>query len=134
MNQPTQNQTYSESGRSGQIERDETNRLISSKKVDGTAVYNTKGEKIGHVDHLMIGKLSGQVEYAVMSFGGFLGMREKYYPLPWDALDYDTERDGYVVDVDKEQLDKAPSYEEGEQPEYDRDYGETVYTYYGVIY
>lgn len=138
MNQPTQTQTYSdkprESGRGNPIERDETSRLISSEKVDGTAVYNTKGEKIGHIDHLMIGKLSGRVEYAVMSFGGFLGMRAKYHPLPWDVLDYDTERDGYVVDLDKEQLEKAPSYEEGQPPEYDRDYGETVYTYYGVIY
>jgi sporulation protein YlmC with PRC-barrel domain len=136
MNQPTQTQTYSkprESNR-GAVERDETNRLISSEKVDGTAVYNTKGEKIGHIDHLMIGKRSGQVEYAVMSFGGILGMREKYHPLPWDTLDYDTERDGYVVDVDKEQLEKAPSYEEGQQPDYNRDYGETVYGYYGVIY
>ena len=143
MSQTTQpRQTYSdgeldkrrEFDRSRPIERDETRRLISSDKVDGTAVYNTKGEKIGHISHLMIGKLSGRVEYAVMSFGGFLGMGESYHPLPWEVLDYDTDKDGYVVDVSKEQLEKAPSYSEGQRPDYDRNYGENVYTYYGVMY
>lgn len=141
MDQQT-HQTYSEAeldkrrefDRSRPTERDEAHRLISSDRVEGTAVYSPKGEKIGHIDHLMIGKRSGRVEYAVMSFGGFLGMGESYHPLPWEALDYDTERDGYVVDIDRERLQNAPSYEEDQQPDYDRDYGETVYTYYGVIY
>lgn len=143
MTQTTQaRQTYSDSeldkrreyDRSRPLERDETSRLISSDKVGGTSVYSTSGEKLGSVDHLMIGKRSGRVEYAVMSFGGFLGMGEKYHPLPWDALDYDTDRDGYVVDTNREQLEKAPTFERGNEPEWDRNYGETVYTYYGVIY
>lgn len=143
MNQTTQpGQTYSESerdkrresGGSRPLERDETSGLISSAKVEGTAVYSAKGEKIGHIDHLMIGKRSGRVEYAVMNFGGFLGIRQRHHPLPWDTLDYDTERDGYVVDFDKERLENAPSFPEGQQPDYDRSYGETIYTYYGVIY
>jgi hypothetical protein len=143
MNQETQNrQTYSDSeldkrreyGRSRPLERDETNNLISSRKVEGTAVYNAKGEKLGSVDHMMIGKRSGRVEYAVMSFGGFLGMGEQHHPLPWDVLDYDTDRDGYVVDIDKEKLERGPTFEKDNQPAYDRNYGETVYTYYGVIY
>jgi hypothetical protein len=143
MDQTTRTQqTYSDSeldkrrefGRSRPLERDETSNLISSRKVEGTAVYNAKGEKLGSVDHVMIGKRSGRVEYAVMSFGGFLGMGESYHPLPWDVLDYDTDKDGYVVDISKEQLEKAPSYKEGQQPDYDRNYGESVYTYYGVIY
>ncbi|WP_305097469.1 PRC-barrel domain-containing protein [Croceibacterium aestuarii] len=143
MTQTTQSrQTYSageldqrrEFDRSRPLERDETNRLISSDKVRGTSVYSTSGDKLGSVDHLMIGKRSGRVEYAVMSFGGFLGMGEQYHPLPWDALDYDTDRDGYVVDMSKEKLEKAPTFERDDQPTWDRDYGETVYTYYGVIY
>ena len=120
--------------RSRPVERDETGNLISSNKVDGTAVYATDSEKIGHIDHLMIGKRSGRVEYAVMSFGGFLGMGESYHPLPWDALDYDTERGGYVVNVDKDKLKGAPSYERDREPAYDRDYGQTVYSYYGFMY
>ena len=90
--------------RSRPLERDETGNLISSNKVDGTAVYATDGEKIGKIDHLMIGKRSGRVEYAVMNFGGFLGMGESHHPLPWDALDYDTDRGGYVVNIDKDRL------------------------------
>lgn len=143
MDQTTQTrQTYSDSeldkrreyDRSRPLERDETGNLISSEKVEGTAVYNTQGEKLGTVDHLMIGKRSGRVEYSVMSFGGFLGMGGQYHPLPWDMLNYDTDRGGYVVDIDKEKLEKGPTFENGNEPNYDRNYGETVYTYYGVIY
>jgi hypothetical protein len=143
MNQATQNrQTYSDSeldrrreyDRSRPLERDETGNLISSRKVEGTPVYNSKGDKLGSVDHMMIGKCSGRVEYAVMSFGGFLGMGERFHPLPWDVLDYDTDRGGYVVDIDKERLERAPTFEKSSQPEWDRNFGETVYTYYGVIY
>ena len=64
------------------VEVSETNRLISSEKVDGTAVYNSEGQHLGAVHHLMIDKFSGHVEYAVMSFGGFLGIGESYHPLP----------------------------------------------------
>lgn len=120
--------------RSRPLERDETRNLISSEKVEGTNVFATDGERIGTIDHLMIGKLSGRVEYAVMSFGGFLGMGEKYHPVPWDALSYDTDRGGYVINVDKGRLKEAPSYERGSRPEYDRAYGEDVYNYYGVMY
>ena len=70
--------------RSGQT--DETDRLISSDKVDGTTVYNRSGDNIGSIDHLMIDKVSGQVEYAVMSTGGFLGIGESYSPVPWNSL------------------------------------------------
>lgn len=120
--------------RSRPLERDETSNLIASGKVEGTAVYATDGEKIGHIDQLMIGKRSGRVEYAVMNFGGFLGIGERQHPLPWDALDYDTERGGYVVNIDKNKLKDAPSYASGQQPPYDRQYGQTVYSYYGFVY
>jgi hypothetical protein len=116
------------------LQRDETTNLISSAKVEGTAVYAKDGERIGHIDHLMIGKRSGRVEYAVMSFGGFLGLGERYHPLPWDALEYDTGRGGYVVSIDKDRLTDAPSYEQDAQPMYDRQYGQAVYNYYGFIY
>ncbi len=120
--------------RSRPLERDETHNLISSSKVEGTAVYATDGEKLGSIDHVMIGKRSGRAEYAVMSFGGFLGIGEDYHPVPWDALDYDTERGGYVVNIDKSRLANAPSYARDAQPMFDRQYGETVYAYYGLVY
>lgn len=120
--------------RSRPLERDETHNLISSDRVDGTTVYATDGEKLGHIDHLMIGKRSGRVEYAVMSFGGFLGIGEGYHPIPWEALDYDTDKDGYVVAIDKSKLREAPSYTPGAIPAYDTTYGREVYGYYGLIY
>ena len=100
------------------VEVDETNRLISSEKVEGTAVYNAKGEKLGSIHHLMIDKFTGHVEYAVMSFGGFLGIGEKYYPVPWRKLTYDTRLGGYCVDLDRTRLEKAPGYTMSNQPDW----------------
>ncbi len=108
------------------------NHVISSDRVEGTAVYNVNGDKLGSIDDLMIDKLSGQVRYAVMEFGGFLGMGTDRYPLPWSMLKYDTQFDGYVVPVDKFQLEKAPSYSSDETPEYSDEYGRKVHDHYGV--
>lgn len=80
-------------------------RLIASDRVEGTAVYGRDGDKIGSIENVMIDKLSGQVAYATMSFGGFLGIGDKHHPLPWNTLDYDTNLDGYVVDLDKDRLE-----------------------------
>jgi hypothetical protein len=87
-----------------------THPLITAKRVTGTAVYNAAGERIGHIEDLSIHKVTGQVIYALMSFGGFLGLGEKLHPLPWSVLDYDTDKDGYVVPLDKAELESAPSY------------------------
>ncbi|MGQ0444339.1 MAG: PRC-barrel domain-containing protein [Beijerinckiaceae bacterium] len=84
--------------------------LISSNDVEGTTVYDPSGTKIGEIDHLMIDKLSGNVRYAVMSFGGFLGLGHGHYPLPWNALDYDSAREGYVANVTENQLKDAPEF------------------------
>jgi len=116
------------------IATDETNRLIASNKVEGTAVYNRAGERLGSIANFMVDKHSGEVEYAVMSFGGFLGMGSEYYPLPWDVLDYDTHQGGYVIDLDKEVLEKAPRYSREREPAFDRAYGEQVYGYYNIPY
>jgi hypothetical protein len=117
-------------GSSGSVETDETTDLIASNKVEGTAVYNRQGERLGEVYNFMVGKRSGQVAYAVMSFGGFLGMGESYHPLPWNALDYDERMGGYVVDVSKDRLMNAPSYRAGEEPFSDRQYGQRVTSYW----
>lgn len=113
------------------LEADETNRLISSEKVDGTSVYNRMGDSLGTVHHLMIDKFTGKVEYAVMSFGGFLGIGESYNPLPWHSLTYDTRMGGYVVDVDRSRLERAPRYTASSLPDWsDRGYRSRVDDYW----
>lgn len=116
------------------IATDETLDLIASNKVEGTLVYDREGEKLGTIHNLMIDKHTGQVDYAVLSFGGLFGLGTDYYPLPWDMLDYDEEEGGYVVDLDKETLENAPRYGAGEEPTYNRAYGEQVHSHYGVDY
>jgi hypothetical protein len=91
-------------------------RLFLDAKVEGTAVYNTGGDKLGSVDDLMIDKVSGQGRYAVLEFGGFLGMGTDRYPIPWKLLKYSTDKGGYVVRLDKTRLEKAPKYLESNAP------------------
>jgi sporulation protein YlmC with PRC-barrel domain len=117
-----------------QVETNETTNLIASDKVEGTAVYNREGERLGSIYNLMVDKRTGEVEYAVLSFGSFLGMGGDYYPLPWDMLTYDERQGGYVVDLDKESLESAPRYAAGEEPSFDRSYGEKIYSHYGQEY
>jgi hypothetical protein len=120
-------------GAGGQVATDETDRLIASNKVEGTAVYNRQGERLGSVYNFMVDKRSGQVAYAVMSFGGFLGMGDSYHPLPWKVLTYDTGKGGYVVDLDKDRLKNAPSYTGSEAGTWnDPGYGRRIDEFYGA--
>ena len=109
-----------------------THDCLSSDKVEGTNVYDLAGDKLGSVDDLIIDKRSGQVRYAVLEFGGFLGMGTDRYPLPWNMLKYDTDKDGYVVPLDKAKLENAPHYPEDDMPAYTADYGKRVNGYYGL--
>lgn len=115
------------------LEKDETFTMIASDKVEDTAVYDSQGEKLGTVRKVMIGKYDGKVRYVVMGFGGLFGMGEDNYPLPWDALDYDTDLDGYKMktlskgDLDK---DKAPSYGTNDEPDWSQDYDRKIRLYY----
>lgn len=106
--------------------------LIDANRVEGTKVYNRQGDKLGHVDAVMLDKRSGNVAFAVMSFGGFLGMGEKQHPLPWQSLTYDEKQDGYVVSLTKEQLEKAPTTERNDSRLNDAEFGRSVYAYYGT--
>lgn len=114
------------------IAHDETERLIASNKVEGTAVYNRSGEKLGTIHNFMVEKRSGQVEYAVLNAGGggLLGGNPRYYPLPWNMLAYDTGHGGYVVDLAPGQLEGAPSYQDGEEPRFDGAYDDRVRDHY----
>lgn len=82
---------------------------IRASKVIGTNVYNSAGDKIGKVEDVVLDKQSNNIMFAVVGFGGFLGMNEKYHPLPWSTLDYQKGKDGYVVNLSKEQLEAAPA-------------------------
>ena len=88
----------------------ETNSLIASDKVESTPVYRSNGEQVGTIQRVMIDKLSGKVAYAVMSFGGFMGIGEDYYPLPWSVLTYNERLGGYEVNLTEQQLSGAPKY------------------------
>jgi hypothetical protein len=103
------------SGATSNPAKDETPQLISSDKVEGTAVYNTSGEHLGSIYNVMINKESGKVAYAVMSFGGILGIGSDYHPLPWDQLTYDRRQGGYIVKLTREQLEGAPAYATSER-------------------
>ena len=111
---------------------DETTALISSRKVEGTRVYNTAGDHLGEIYDVMIDKRSGKVAYAVMSFGGLLGIGENYHPLPWATLKYDTRQGGYLVGITKEQIEGAPSFARNAEPAWDRAYEQRVHDYYGI--
>jgi PRC-barrel domain len=112
---------------------EETDRLIASDKVEGTAVYNRQDVRLGTVHNFMVDKSTGRVAYAVMSFGGFLGMGESYHPLPWRVLTYDTRRGGFVVDLDRSRLEKAPSYTTANTPNWsNRTYGIGIDEFYGL--
>ena len=118
------------SSSSRNVATDETSSLIAASKVNGTAVYNRAGESLGSVYDVMINKISGQVAYAIMSFGGFLGIGERYHPLPWKALTYDTRLGGYIVDLDRTRLEQAPSHGPEDDPFADPDYGRRLDDYY----
>jgi sporulation protein YlmC with PRC-barrel domain len=106
--------------------------LIPAEKVNGTNVYNLQGEELGSVEDILIDKVSGRAVYAIMAFGGFLGMGEKQHPLPWSTLKYDERKGGYVVNLDKKLLQDAPTYDRSSSFEWTPDYGRRVDKYYGA--
>ena len=115
-------------------EERETVSLIGSDKVEGTAVYGADEKQIGSIERVMIDKRSGKVSYAVLSFGGFLGIGDDHYPLPWESLKYDTGLGGYRTGITEQQLQGAPKYSNEnswnwEDPTSNR----AVNDYYGVV-
>ena len=117
----------------GQVAKDETSPIIAATKVEGTPVFNMKNEKLGTIEDIMIDKRSGKVAYAVMSFGGFLGMGESHHPLPWPMLRYDPSIGAYFVNLDRKALEGAPYYGAGERIDWaDERWGRKVHDYYGV--
>jgi sporulation protein YlmC with PRC-barrel domain len=113
---------------------DENASVISASKVTGTSVYDTAGEHFGEIYDVMLDKRSGRIAYAVMSFGGFLGIGERYHPLPWSTLKYDTRQGGYVVGLTIDQLKGAPTFAADELPLWsDRAYETRIHDYYKAV-
>jgi hypothetical protein len=109
--------------------------LIESDRVEGTSVYDRSGNHIGSIKRLMIEKVSGKVAYCVMSFGGFLGLGEDSYTLPWNTLVYDTSLGGYRTTVTEEQVKGAPTfYREDDYDWRDRQRERELHDYYSVPY
>lgn len=108
----------------------ETVSLIGSDKVQGTAVYGPDGEKIGAIERVMIEKVSGRVSYAVLSFGGFLGIGDDYYPLPWPSLKYNVDLGGYQTMITVDQVRGAPKYASGGEWLWGQ--GSAIDDYYGA--
>jgi hypothetical protein len=112
------------------VETRETGSLIGSDKVEGTAVYGADEQKIGEIERVMIEKVGGKVAFAVLSFGGFLGIGEDYYPVPWSILTYDTRLGGYRTNLTAEQLDRAPKYSQSTGWNWNRENEQRVFTHY----
>lgn len=87
---------------------DTGHRLISSNRIEGTPVFDRYAKRIGTIHSVMIEKESGQVAYAVLTFGGFLGLGSRAYPLPWSMLTYDREQHGYCTELRREDVESAP--------------------------
>ncbi len=113
--------------------KDTRGTLIAADQVEGTSIYNRAGESLGKVEDLMLDKMSGRVAYVVAGFGGFLGIGNRYYPLPWEKLTYDPNMGGFVVDLDRRMLEGAPYYSETEPAAWDDPaWGRRVHDYYGM--
>ena len=111
----------------------EKHALIPSDQVTGTVVRRPNGDKIGTIYRLMIDKRSGQVAYAVMSFGGFLGLGEDYYPVPWAALKYNVELDAYEADIPEERLKSGPHKAIADDFDWgNRDWNRSIYDHYSI--
>ena len=117
------------------VQERQTSSLITSDRVEGMPVYDARGKRIGKVERLMIDKLTGRIAYAILSFGGFLGIGEDHYPIPWSMLTYNEKPDGFQLDITEEQLKNAPKIEQGENWEQtNRARNQNVYDYWEVRY
>jgi hypothetical protein len=105
--------------------------LIASDRVEGTAVRRSDGGKVGTIQRLMIDKISGKVAYAVLSFGGFLGLGAKHLPVPWKLMKYNPALEAYEINLSDEELTRAPSFAANQDFDWgDRELEITVHTYY----
>lgn len=107
--------------------------MMSAGTLTGDDVYNPQGEDLGEIKEIMLDMRSGRVAYAVLSFGGFLGMGEKLFAVPWGALKLDAANKRFVLNVEKERLETAPGFDKDHWPDMaDQTWGRDIHTYYGT--
>lgn len=110
-----------------------TRKVVKANEVVGVDVQNQQGESLGKIEALMIDKLSGKVSYVVLSYGGFLGMGDKLFAMPWGIFSYDTGKNCFVIDVDKEKLEHSPGFDKEHWPDMsDSTWSESIHSYYGT--
>ena len=113
-------------------------KLIRASRVEHVPVFNDAGEHIGHIVDLSIDRVTGQVIYAIMSFGGFLGIGKRYHPLPWGVLHFDSAMAGYIVNLDGAALRAAPHYDAADLEVFDghtnRERARIIFSFYGIVY
>lgn len=108
-------------------------KVLAADTLTGDKVVNLQKEDLGKIEHLMIDVEAGRIAYAVLSFGGFLGMGDKLFAIPWSALALDTVEKRFILNVDKELLKRAPGFDKGDWPNMaDHGWGAKVFTYYGA--
>lgn len=108
-------------------------RVLAADTLTGDKVVNLQNEDLGKIEHLMIDLATGRIAYAVLSFGGFLGMGDKLFAIPWSALTVDTLEKRFILQVDKELLKRAPGFDKEQWPNMaDRAWGTQVFKYYGA--
>lgn len=107
-------------------------KALSASTLKGDGVVNARGEDLGKIEEIMIDINAGKVAYCVLSFGGLMGMGEKLFAIPWEAMTLDTDRKVFILNVDKEVLQKAPGFDKKDWPQVDaEDWLVGVYEYYG---
>src|SRR5665811_345118 len=107
--------------------------VLSASYLKGDKVVNHKGEDLGKIEEIMLDLDRGRIAYAVLSFGGFLGMGDKLFAIPWSALALDTVEKRFILNVDKELLKRAPGFDKDHWPNMaDQVWGAKVFTYYGA--
>jgi sporulation protein YlmC with PRC-barrel domain len=108
-------------------------RVMSANSLIGDDVYNHKGEDLGEIKDIMLDTSNGNVRYAVLSFGGVLGIGDKLFAVPWNALNLDAENERFVLNVDKDRLDAAPGFDKDNWPDMaDKTWEDEIHSYYGT--
>lgn len=107
--------------------------IISSDKIIGVEVRNLQDKNLGKIEALMLDKTNGKVAYVVLSFGGFLGMGDKLFALPWSLFAYNKERDCFQIPVDEEKLKMSPGFDKDHWPDMSNiEWGNSINKYYGL--
>jgi sporulation protein YlmC with PRC-barrel domain len=105
--------------------------VVRTEDVIGKTVLSPIHEKLGQIEEIVLDKVSGQARYVVLSFGGFLGLGDKWFAIPWKAISYDLDEDAFILSIAKEKLDNAPGFDKNHWPNMaSEDFSQTINKYY----